>query len=256
MEVQKHPHHVMHSKKWHEYLLEFFMLFLAVFLGFIADNVRESIADKHKEKEYIRSMIKDLKTDTSKIAANDKLYTQTLKGLDSLINNFDLIDSGFNEKFYKLFRWITYGYPDFIYTDGTIQQLKNAGGFRLIENSDVIDSIMAYDAAVKRALINEELLKENYNAALQNMEDLISLRTIKKILSNAQQEGKELDQLATAKIDFLITHDKTTEGKFFNKLVAYRTIMQSVKNVNYKPLKDKGASLIAFLKKEYHLKNE
>ena len=27
MEVQKHPHHVTHKKKWTEYLLEFFMLF-------------------------------------------------------------------------------------------------------------------------------------------------------------------------------------------------------------------------------------
>ncbi len=33
MEVH-HPHHVTHKKKWTEYLLEFFMLFLAVFLGF------------------------------------------------------------------------------------------------------------------------------------------------------------------------------------------------------------------------------
>ena len=38
MEVNKHPHHVTHKKKWTEYLLEFFMLFLAVFLGFVAEN--------------------------------------------------------------------------------------------------------------------------------------------------------------------------------------------------------------------------
>ena len=31
MEVHKHPHHATHKKKWTEYLLEFFMLFLAVF---------------------------------------------------------------------------------------------------------------------------------------------------------------------------------------------------------------------------------
>ena len=35
MEVHKHPHHVTHKKKWGEYLLEFFMLFLAVFFGFL-----------------------------------------------------------------------------------------------------------------------------------------------------------------------------------------------------------------------------
>ena len=37
MEVHKHPHHVTHKKKWSEYLLEFLMLFLAVFLGFLAE---------------------------------------------------------------------------------------------------------------------------------------------------------------------------------------------------------------------------
>ena len=41
MEVHKHPHHVTHKKKWGEYILEFLMLFLAVFLGFLAENLRE-----------------------------------------------------------------------------------------------------------------------------------------------------------------------------------------------------------------------
>ena len=41
MEVHKHPHHITHKKKWGEYLLEFLMLFLAVFLGFVAENIRE-----------------------------------------------------------------------------------------------------------------------------------------------------------------------------------------------------------------------
>ncbi len=38
MEVHKHPHHVMHKKNMGEYFLEFIMLFLAVFLGFLAEN--------------------------------------------------------------------------------------------------------------------------------------------------------------------------------------------------------------------------
>ncbi len=50
MEVHKHPHHVTHKKKWTEYLLEFFMLFLAVFLGFVAENIREHIAEKERGK--------------------------------------------------------------------------------------------------------------------------------------------------------------------------------------------------------------
>jgi hypothetical protein len=45
---------------------EFLMIFLAVTLGFIAENLREHISDSNKEKEYIVSMVEDLKGDTAK----------------------------------------------------------------------------------------------------------------------------------------------------------------------------------------------
>ena len=61
MEVHKHPHHVTHKKKWGEYLLEFFILFLAVFLGFVAENIREQSVERHREKEFIQSFVEDLK---------------------------------------------------------------------------------------------------------------------------------------------------------------------------------------------------
>jgi hypothetical protein len=67
MEVHKHPHHITHKKKWGEYLLEFLMLFLAVFLGFIAENFRERAVEGKKEKEYIKSIVEDLKTDSTNL---------------------------------------------------------------------------------------------------------------------------------------------------------------------------------------------
>src|SRR3954449_10203039 len=55
MDVQT-PHHITHKKKWEEYVLEFLMLFLAVFLGFVAENIRESNADHEREKQYAREL--------------------------------------------------------------------------------------------------------------------------------------------------------------------------------------------------------
>jgi len=55
MEIHKHPHHVTHKKQWGEYLLEFFMLFLAVFLGFLVENFREHRVEKERGVEYVRS---------------------------------------------------------------------------------------------------------------------------------------------------------------------------------------------------------
>ena len=67
MEVQKHPHHVTHKKKWGEYLLEFFMLFLAVFLGFVAENQREHNVEHEREEKYIQSLSCELASDITKL---------------------------------------------------------------------------------------------------------------------------------------------------------------------------------------------
>ena len=50
MEVHHHPHVPNHAKPWKEYLLEGLMIFLAVSLGFIAENIREHISEQNKKK--------------------------------------------------------------------------------------------------------------------------------------------------------------------------------------------------------------
>jgi hypothetical protein len=66
MEVH-HPHHPTHKKKWAEYLLEFFMLFIAVTLGFFAENVREGLSNREKENVIIASLKEDLIKDTTQL---------------------------------------------------------------------------------------------------------------------------------------------------------------------------------------------
>src|SRR3981081_1831306 len=69
MEVHHHPDLHHKPKKWKEYFLEFLMIFLAVTMGFFAENIREYFSEKRQEREYVQSMINDLKTDTANIAA-------------------------------------------------------------------------------------------------------------------------------------------------------------------------------------------
>jgi len=59
------------------------------------------------------------------------------------------------------------GFKDFIYSDRTIQQLKNAGGLRLIQDKDIADSITAYDATVREMLIHQSVL-ENLQQITRN----------------------------------------------------------------------------------------
>lgn len=75
MEVH-HSHHPSHKKKWKEYLLEFFMLFIAVTMGFFAENIREHKVIDHKMQENYASLIEDLSQDSAKI--NDLYRLRTL----------------------------------------------------------------------------------------------------------------------------------------------------------------------------------
>jgi hypothetical protein len=61
------------------------MIFLAVFLGFIAENIREKLSDRSKGKEYVISIKKDLVADTSAINDFMPVLFFRINQLDSLI---------------------------------------------------------------------------------------------------------------------------------------------------------------------------
>jgi hypothetical protein len=61
---ERHPHHVTHKKNWSEYLLEFFMIFLAVFLGFMAETEREHIVERDRERQFMSYLVRNLELDT------------------------------------------------------------------------------------------------------------------------------------------------------------------------------------------------
>jgi len=64
MEVHHHSHH---PKKWKEYVTEFIMLFAAVTLGFMAENVREHQIEKQREIAYLKNVHEDLQLDLKRI---------------------------------------------------------------------------------------------------------------------------------------------------------------------------------------------
>src|SRR3569623_500802 len=83
MEVHHHPH--VEKKGFKEYFLEFVMIFLAVTLGFFAENIREHFVDKTHEKEYIHSFYEDLSNDERELPILiNSIERQQLQTADSL----------------------------------------------------------------------------------------------------------------------------------------------------------------------------
>jgi hypothetical protein len=152
MEVHKHPHHVTHKKKWGEYLLEFLMIFLAVTAGFFAESYHEYLSEREKEKDYMESLIKDLQRDTVFLNTGFPRKEERIKAIDSVFLFFESNKDPHEIPGYVAAQIKRSGWDrQYDRSTGTINQLKNAGGFRLIQNKDVADSIAAYDLLWERA---------------------------------------------------------------------------------------------------------
>src|SRR6476646_4890371 len=144
MEVHHHPSRKAgEKKKFKEYLLEFLMLFLAVTLGFFAENVREHFVNSDKEHYYMKSMVLDLEKDTVGISGVILFQEQIIKKMDSALGIpvADLraipTQDTFFHHFFFAYSWIGV----FNRKDITIAQLKNAGGFSVISNKAIVNAI-------------------------------------------------------------------------------------------------------------------
>src|ERR1022692_1031757 len=83
MEVHHHPDLHHEKKPWKEYFLEFLMIFLAVTMGFFAENLRETISDSGKIHEYMQSMVSDLRGDTTSYKTSIAFNKEYCKMIDT-----------------------------------------------------------------------------------------------------------------------------------------------------------------------------
>jgi len=246
MEVHAHTH--TPRKKWTHYFWEFLMLFLAVFCGFLAENQREHYVEHQREKQYIRSLISDVKTDTANITVWVGGFNQIKKSCDTILNNFDSLSKSFPVKVRRDYILVIGGFPDFIYTDRTIQQLKNSGGMRLIRKAAATDSIIAYDAAVRDLLIEEtgvSLYWDQLNDLTNKMLSYRKLESAFKIKTAGEIENK--------KINFWINQGTEQFEHLYNLFYKYQ---QTVGIYSYylTQLKNRGGRLVDFLQREYNMK--
>ncbi len=147
MEVHHHPDLHHKKKHWKEYFLEFLMIFLAATMGFFAESYREHLSDRHKEKEYIKSMVEDLKTDAAFLDLSiNKLIPYHLTWLDSTVHLFGMPDlKGKDRLVYQAFMIGTGWSYNFHPTERTLSQLHSIG-FQLIRNNNAAKSISQLEA--------------------------------------------------------------------------------------------------------------
>lgn len=192
MEVH-HPHHPSHNKNWKEYFLEFFMLFIAVTLGFFAENLREGISEKKKVKELIEVVGEDLKGDLVQLENLKNEEKNKIILCDTFREYLDLKPEKINQdKYYHVITRLPL-FRVFNSIDKSRNEAEAKGYFLNSENKELSFNISKYNANL---LEFKELEKLYVNMTQKYMYDIVPTisnpdlfqeywkRHNKKILSN------------------------------------------------------------------------
>jgi len=248
MEVHHHSH--TERKKWTHYFWEFLMLFLAVFCGFLAENQREHIVEKKREKEYIRSMIEDLKLDSAGLSADNNTRKEAVVMYDSVITLLNKKDrTQFDQqRIYYLARMALRLSPFPKLNDRTYEQMKSSGNLRLIHETEISDKITHYYFNIKEFSLNTD-------QTLLRLQSLIEIQG--KVFDGAvfQQmiDIKNFEINQPTGNPALITEDKQTLNELSVRIHYALSILLYSQNF-ITELENEASRLIETLKKEYHLK--
>src|SRR5579871_137919 len=246
MEVHHHPQ--IEKKNLKEFFLEFLMIFLAVTLGFFAENIRETVADNSREKEFMKSMAEDLKSDSANMNAFYARTNIAINQIDSLIHLLRRSDrEKYGQTMYYFARVITTLQGRFILMDRTYEEMKSSGALRLVNDEAISDSISRYYAS-------QNDFKEQAQLQIQKMSEYTNLA--KKIFDGAvfQQMLKRFPYgvIAPSANPQLLTNDKATIDEFVGALHYFSAILI----INSSRAKQKGQStirLIEMIQEKYHL---
>src|ERR1700752_5262126 len=82
MEVHHHPH--IEKKNFKEYFLEFLMIFLAVTLGFFAENIREHYTETDNAKKFLEAYRDELIQQQNVYNTYKKIYQNKIVVCDTI----------------------------------------------------------------------------------------------------------------------------------------------------------------------------
>ena len=253
MEVHAHAH--TERKKWTHYFWEFLMLFLAVSLGFYAENLREGMIHKEQVKTNMRSLLSDLESDMlvfdSVIDRNQYAYTMA-DSLIELLHN----DISNTPEIYFTARSVTANIGYYYSNSKSFDQMKSAGILRFIHPHNLLDSLGNYYVSFQWLADQTELLRIKLDAVHKGNNKLFDSYTFFQMMKNIRiysgsfngrytlinkPEGHPV-LLSTSPKDInevsLNYHYYSSTAKFYNRTAIVQ--------------RERARGLIELIKKAYH----
>jgi len=148
MEVHHHPQLEHNPKPWKEYVLECFMIFVAVMMGFIAENIRDDINNNEHVKQLTSQFVQELKADTAELNEGFHGETGIMKKNDTLFKLLQQPLAKADLKKIQIFIAGSHSLWLFHPSTGAITAIKNELQLKQFSNSEIISHISGYEAHI------------------------------------------------------------------------------------------------------------
>jgi hypothetical protein len=258
MEVHHHAH--TPRKKWNHYFWEFLMLFLAVFCGFLAENIREHMVEQRRAKELAQNLYKEALADS--IAVQQKLDVRKIKEekcayFIKYIKDSSLIN--LSPEFYPVYTWAFIQIATIMFdpNDGILNQLRNSGELRYFKSRDVqsaIGQLSVQIANVRSRNDREYSYLESYIRpfSLKHYDfDWYEALIDDGRISLTQALNENRMPPFGGKI---VNADKFNRAEGISMASYYLMIMRGTRQISYLSYIAANHHLLEVLRKEYHLK--
>jgi hypothetical protein len=243
MEIHHYPDLHHKPKKWKEYFLEFLMIFLAVTLGFFAENIREHISEENKTKVFAASLYQDFKTDSVSLVQLINYTNEKITNIDSLSFFIHKSNGRINDS--NLYLCVIYliSTSPFDNLTGAYEQIKNTGSLRLF-NQSLINNLNSYEAtSVKLKQMEDWENKVLYEQVFPKAGEMFNFN----VFDDLRNKGTIIHDIYFKKadeesIDVLLNQSIVVKHLRERQLLVLKGLLQKV------------IQIIDSLKKEYNLK--
>lgn len=246
--IEVHHHPKVEKKKVKEYLMEGLFIFIAVSLGFIADNIREHFSNKEIEKRNMELIADNLRGDIENIKENIRYNEEKVKILDTLISYKGIknVDSLYSQRFSYLVTKSIYN-PTFFSNTAAIDQMKFSGSLRLVKNKEILSGIYKYESMNEHIATNREGINDDDDRLVENASTFLDMQNLAK---SRGIHFLETNQIISNK---QLLNNQQNIFKFFNQAIMRKSILEIIWLPQMRKQQKNAEELVKLLEQEYDI---
>jgi hypothetical protein len=245
MEVHHHPQLDHKPKPFKEYLLEGFMIFIAVMMGFIAENIRETIGNNEHVQQLTSQLARDLRADTAQLNAIYRAEMKISRYNDTLLNLLQQPLQKADTR--KIQKQIANSHSMWLFhpSTGAMAAIKNELHLKQFSNSEIISYFVEYERDIELLHTDQDI---NLQYQRNYLDPFITLHftpaNMVAAFGDTPVPTGQMRNLTQGDLDQLAAD-----------MVLIRIVTREMVRDNVQAKTD-AVKMLRYITKQYHLKDE